>query len=287
MTFHQDRSLLALSRLRRFLAPAVLNAFDAVVTESDGQSPAEFWPKVIAAITDRNDLLLSRRWRFASRRALDVLIEEILCAQEYFAETTASEPRIIDLGANFGLATFFFRRCYPNSLIEAFEPNPALADIMQLNLDRNDWNAAVNLQRVAISDRDGETSFFVSADEDAASSLIAARAPQDAQEIRVPTVDIRSLLDRPVTLLKIDVEGAEGAIFRAAGQQLRACETIIGESHSMEGSNTLLPVLTALDAAGFEWSVARSVWDERGDRLRLARHVHKRQSYAFFARRKD
>jgi FkbM family methyltransferase len=287
MAPRSDTTQPALSRLRRFLAPAVLDAFDLAVAQATRQSPAELWPNVIAAITERNDLLLSRRWRFASRRVLDVLIEEILCAQEYFAETADAEPRIIDAGANFGLATYFFRRCYPGARIEAFEPNPALADILQLNLDRNDWNDAVSLRRVAISDRDGETSFFTSTQEDAASSLIATRAPSDALEIRVPTVDIRSLLQRPVTLLKIDVEGAEAAIFRAAGQQLRACETIIGETHSIEGSNTLLPVLTALDDAGFAWSVARSVWDERSDRLHLARHVHKRQSYAFFARRKD
>lgn len=258
-----------------------------IAAESVRRPVSELWPAILDAIVDRNDLMLSRRWRFGTRRNLDVLIEEILCAEEYFAQTTDPEPRIIDAGANFGLASYFFRRIYPNAKIEAFEPNPALADILQLNVDRNGWSDSISVHRMAVSDRDGQASFFASPSQDAASSLFAGRAPADSQELCIPTVDIRSLLDRPVTLLKIDVEGAEADVFRAAGDKLRACETIIGETHGIDGSNTLLPVLTALESAGFTWSVARSVWDERHDRCRLARHVARRQSYAFFARRRD
>lgn len=274
----------ALQRLRQFLHPGVLSAYDAACQAPlPGELP---WPAILAAITDGQDLLLSRLWRFSDRRMLPVLLEEILCHHDYYAETALAEPRILDCGANFGLATYYFTRIHPAARIEAFEPNPALADILALNLNRNNF-ANVTLHRVAVSDRDGRMPFHVSQKEDAASSLLAGRPPEDAVAVMVETVDIRGLLTRPVSLLKMDIEGVEAEVLAHAGPLLRQCETIICETHAVNGRNTLLAVLNTLEAAGFGWAVARSLWDEGQDRFRLSRTVDKARSYCVFARRKD
>lgn len=274
----------ALQRLRQFLHLGVLPAYDAACQAAlPGALP---WPAILAAITDGQDLLLSRRWRFSDRRMLPVLLEEILCHHDYYAETAMTEPRILDCGANFGLATYYFTRSHPAARIEAFEPNPALADILALNLKRNNF-ANVTLHRVAVSDRDGQMPFHVSQKEDAASSLLAGRPPEDAVAVMVETVDIRCLLSRPVSLLKMDIEGVEAEVLAHAGPLLRQCETIICETHAVNGRNTLLAVLNTLEAAGFGWAVARSLWDEGQDRFRLSRTVDKARSYCVFARRKD
>ena len=273
----------ALQRLRQFLHLAVLPAYDAACAGAlPGAVP---WPAILAAITDGQDLMLSRRWRFSDRRMLPVLLEEILCHHDYYAETAMAEPRILDCGANFGLATYYFTRSHPTARIEAFEPNPALADVLALNLQRNNF-ANVTLHRVAVSDRDGRMPFHVSQKEDAASSLLAGRPPDDAVPVMVDTVDIRGLLTRPVSLLKMDIEGVEAEVLAHAGPLLRQCETIICETHAVDGRNTLLSVLNTLDVAGFGWAVARSLWDEGQDRFRLARTVDKARSYCVFARRK-
>ena len=51
--------------------------------------------------------------------------------------TATSTPRILDCGANVGLASLFFRRLYPQARITAFEADPALFAILEANLDAN------------------------------------------------------------------------------------------------------------------------------------------------------
>jgi hypothetical protein len=52
--------------------------------------------------------------------------------------TTASpSPRILDCGANVGLASLFFHRLYPDARITAFEADPALFAILNTNLTTN------------------------------------------------------------------------------------------------------------------------------------------------------
>ena len=271
-------------RLRQFLHPGVVAAYDAALaaTPPDGDP----WPAILPVITTGQDLMLSRRWRFSDRRMLPVLIEEILCHHEYYAPTDAEEPLILDCGANFGLATYYFTRTFSTGQIEAFEPNPTLAELLSQNIVRNGFTN-VSLRPVAISDRDGQVPFYVSSHEDAASSLLASRPPDDAEPVLVEAVDIRGLINRPVTLLKMDIEGVEAQVLRHVGGLLRHCESIICETHAVDGRNTLLDVLNILDAQGFDWAVARSLWDERQERFRFLRTVHKARSYCVFARRKD
>lgn len=272
-------------RLRQFLHPQTLPAYDALLAKAQPDRTRELWRDVVPVITRGQDLVLSRMWRFSDRRILPILIEEILGHHEYFAETTMAEPRILDCGGNFGLATYYFRRIWPTARIEVFEPNPALAEIIRFNVSRNDFSD-IAVHQSAISDHDGEDDFFVSAREDAASSLYADRAASEAKKIRVKTVALKDLLDEPVALLKLDIEGAEAAALKGAGKALRQCETIICETHAVNGRNTLLDVLGTLDDAGFEWAVGRSLWDERGDRFRFVRTVASDRSYCVFARRK-
>src|SRR3954471_24828978 len=49
-------------------------------------------------------------------------------ALEYRAGSTA--PRILDCGANVGLASLFFKRGYPSARITAYEADPALFRIL-------------------------------------------------------------------------------------------------------------------------------------------------------------
>jgi hypothetical protein len=49
----------------------------------------------------------------------------------------AAAPRILDCGANVGLASLFFKSCYPDARITAFEADPAIADVLAANLRAN------------------------------------------------------------------------------------------------------------------------------------------------------
>ena len=47
------------------------------------------------------------------------------------------EPRILDCGANVGLASLYFKKRYPEARVTAFEADPAIADVLRGNLLRN------------------------------------------------------------------------------------------------------------------------------------------------------
>lgn len=277
----------AIVNLRPFLHPDVHADFDAIL-EGHGQEPAsQLWPRIMDRILVDGHLRLTRRWRVASPRLLPVLLEEILCHQEYFFECDRPDPRIIDAGANIGLAIYYFRRVWPNCRIEAFEPSPHVAAILAQNLTQQGYDG-VHLHQAGLADRDGTADFFASEAEDPASTFCPERAPADSVRMPVPLCDIRSLLEEPVDLLKLDVEGMELPILAAAGDRLRACRNLICETHADgRGGNTLSGILPILDTQGFAWAVARSLWDEAQPRLRFARHLAKRRSYVVFARRRD
>src|SRR3954454_4050748 len=51
--------------------------------------------------------------------------------------TASPSPRILDCGANVGLATLFFSRLYPAARITAYEADPALFAMLDANLGAN------------------------------------------------------------------------------------------------------------------------------------------------------
>ena len=66
------------------------------------------------------------------------------------AFTSASpSPRILDCGANVGLASLFFRRLYPDARITAFEADPTLFAILDANLRAN-GASSVEARQVAL-----------------------------------------------------------------------------------------------------------------------------------------
>jgi FkbM family methyltransferase len=114
-------------------------------------------------------------------------------------------PRIVDLGANVGLAGAWFLGTYPGASVVAYEPDPA--------------NAAVHAETVAANGLDGRWRLVVAAaganvglvpfvPGHFAESHLAAPGEDGVQ---VEAVDVLPELMK-ADLLKIDVEGAEWAI---------------------------------------------------------------------------
>lgn len=123
---------------------------------------------------------------------------------------------LIDVGANKGQFSLAFRRVRPHARIIGFEPLPEAAAVYEtLFVD----DLLTELQRVAISDREGHAEFHV-ADRADSSSLLRpgegqARAfgvrPANSMEVPLKRLDgcIKiETLEHPV-LLKIDVQGGE------------------------------------------------------------------------------
>lgn len=183
----------------------------------------------------------SRLWEldlnwFGTRRTLVVsdygelqVMRDIVLDEEYALPGIDPET-ILDLGANIGLASAWFRAHYPAARIVAVEPDPETFAKLERNLGTDH---AVTLVRVAVGRESGEVDLFRPAGYSVASSVSEAHADAGlSARVRVCTID--ELCSQhglgQLDLLKLDVEGAElDAIDGFA--RLDSVGTIVGEVH--------------------------------------------------------
>lgn len=124
---------------------------------------------------------------------------------------------MIDVGANIGSYTVLAARVVGASVI-AIEPHPVTADRLEANVARNAVGDKVSVLRMALSDAPGVGN--LTSDRDTMNQLVAA----DSETSAGVTVSLDTL-DNVVgslnpTMLKIDVEGHERAVFSGAAQTL-------------------------------------------------------------------
>jgi FkbM family methyltransferase len=168
--------------------------------------------------------------------------------------TPAASPRILDCGANVGLASLYYKRRYPAARITAFEADPSLAAILARNLQVN-GAADVEVVSAAVWTRNGEVAFRAEgADGGAIDGLPGGVI--EAPITTVPCVRLAELISRePVDLLKLDVEGAEGAILQDCAAALGGVRALIMDLHEFDPSARAAPAIFDLLArAGFTYA---------------------------------
>ncbi len=178
---------------------------------------------------------------------------ELLCQNVFDIAVTEASWRLlragdlaVDVGANIGYITSLFAaRVGAGGAVESFEPHPRIFARLRQNirgLSRRRGSAPVYLHEYALGDRDGTARLFepsVFGMNEGASTLMsqAEAAATAGIEIRVARLDT-VLQDRDIALLKIDVEGFEGAVLEGAAGALagRRIRNIIYEAHDCERS---------------------------------------------------
>lgn len=130
----------------------------------------------------------------------------------------------IDLGANIGFYSLVVSVSRPRVRVISFEPNPRNYELLTQNMQVNDLSRTV-CEPVAISDRDGEATLYLSAS-DMSASLRSDFDANACGETKVKTVTLDTYLkDHPITghlVVKVDVEGHEEAFFWGAQKTLLA-----------------------------------------------------------------
>ncbi len=186
--------------------------------------------------------ILGQELNFPSGPSCAYQLKSIFGQEVYKFRTTNSTPRIIDGGANIGLASIYFARCFPNANIQAYEPDEHICSILEHNLQSFNLNN-VEVHRLALWTDDQGVSF---ASEGADAGKIVA--DNSARTQHVPSVRLRDLLQQPVELLKLDVEGAEVDLLIDCASSLQNVERIFVEYHAEFGKpqrlQELLGVLT-------------------------------------------
>lgn len=174
---------------------------------------------------------------------------EIFLEKQYLFNTSNDNPIIIDCGSNIGLSLIFFKMNYPNAIVYGFEPdihnfNTLLSNISGYNFkDINISSNAVWIEEGVLLDFDGENN---------ESSRLSFQ-DKSKSKLKVKTTRLRDLLIQleNISLLKIDIEGAEVEVINDCKDVLSYCENIFIEYHSFYNQkqelDKILKILTDLN----------------------------------------
>jgi FkbM family methyltransferase len=196
--------------------------------------------------------------------------ESLLMADEIFNRQVYRDPfegrdikTFVDLGSNVGYFT-----CYAMERIgraDAFglsvDANPKMAAETKFHIDDNGWKNVLGVSGVVGYPLGlEEASFFLNPSNISGSATvlnpnIPAKGAQ--QEIKVPTVDLNKAWrdhagDRPVDVLKVDVEGFEVKVLDTIPELLKRTNTVVLEWHKWITPRE--PVDEVLGRAGLRFS---------------------------------
>jgi len=189
-------------------------------------------------------------------RTIFTIFKEIFIQEDYYFEDLPKQPFIIDCGANIGMATLFFKHLRPHAEILAIEPSPNSLDLLRRNLRENGIEG-VRVVEAALSDWDGKAMYM-----EEFTSGGSNRLSNDGQ-ISVKTLRLTTLIDRPVDLLKVDVEGMDVVVLeeleRTGKFDLVVRVVVEYHPHSMSELYALSILLALFERNGFRYSIdARS-----------------------------
>ncbi len=199
---------------------------------------------VQAFVTRRAELVCDVPWLAARLRvgAEDILGRRLFKRGLYERGVTtfllrylAAAPQdvIFDVGANVGYYSVLAHRCCGDAVtIHAIEAEPANFALLQGNL-RDAGASRVVVHPVAVSDAAGTAELYLwKASNRGKHSLVPF---EGCESVSVPTRTLDSIVQehdlaaRAISLLKIDVEGAEHRAFLGAAQTLPKCRVIVSE----------------------------------------------------------
>ena len=138
----------------------------------------------------------------------------------FLTEYPFSEETFLDVGANLGIVSLVLAHRFPECRIHAFEPNPSTVQALRKNLEYNDVDNVL-VQDVAVGEVSGTINFDANPE-----NRGTARRPNEetdyTEEVSCITLDeyVEEQQIEEVTLLKVDVEGYEKAVFEGAERLL-------------------------------------------------------------------
>jgi FkbM family methyltransferase len=159
---------------------------------------------------------------------------------------------VLDVGAHVGAFVCWAASRAPTARIVAFEPEPRNFGDLEGNVLRNNLEGRVELVNAAAASVDGEVALHVHGGDRQLSSVVAKAG--EAVPVRCINLDqyIRTSLQDPIDLLKMDVEGAEWEILSSLRDDTWArVSRVVVEVHIF-GGHRLRDMEELLQSRGFE-----------------------------------
>jgi len=177
------------------------------------------------------------------------LYKQIFNDEIYLFKSNSISPVILDIGANIGMATLFWKANYPNSKIIAIEPSRNVFKNLELNIYKNNLTN-VHLINKALWHKKCQLEFTT--DERISGSLITEKNLN--QFYQVDTITLMEIDLDHIDFLKIDIEGAENYILDHLNKFLYKVENLFIEYHSFIHENqNLSKILEILEKNGFRY----------------------------------
>lgn len=160
-------------------------------------------------------------WRNLRHPELGLLHQEDRMMEAVIARALKRASVCIDVGAHIGSMTHLFRRLAPEGAHLAVEAVPFKAAWLRKAFPD------LTIAETAVSDSEGEVTFYENLDRPGFSSLGARQGR--VQEMTVPCTTLdRLLADRDrVDLMKIDVEGFELSVIRGAREVIARLKPVL------------------------------------------------------------
>lgn len=197
------------------------------------------------------------RVHYTDAWGLDTLFNELFFSQVYAVDGLPDEPYIVDCGGNIGLSAIWFKQRYPQAQITVFEADPTLADILEENLQHLGLKS-IEIVKAAVSGTAGTVKF--------ARDRVLTGHVTSGDGLSIHCVRLSDRLEKPVDLLKVDIEGSEYSLINdlCATGKIKLIRHLICELHGSTKNYEQIQVLcTALRRAGFKLTIAGAATNGR------------------------
>lgn len=186
------------------------------------------------------------------------LFHEVFVNFEYGFPCDQPAPKILDCGANIGMATLFFKVMYPDSEVIAVEPNPHAFEMLQQNVGGGKFEN-VTLLNCAVSDTEGTIDLYLGDDP---YSMMGSINPERGGPKATPVACKRAsevIGDKHFDFVKIDIEGAETFLIEDLHNAglLHCTDRYAIEYHHQTRTERakLSPFLARFEEAGYDYVI--------------------------------
>jgi FkbM family methyltransferase len=170
-----------------------------------------------------------------------------------------SGDTVLDIGANVGLVSIIARQFVGQTgLIHAFEPQPALVDLMRQSLEKNSYSNII-VHQIALGTQKDFMELFIPIGHAGAASLIQEKQHPHSNKISIPIENATTYLTHLklplIRLVKIDVEGFEAKIIQGAAEFFRVNrpDVILFELNDHSIPFFRHPVINKLSELGYQF----------------------------------
>ena len=208
----------------------------------------------VARYTPGSIRLLDYRIEYTDLCTLCPQWNDLFVREAYRFESGNETPRILDLGANIGLASLYFKWRYPGSRITAYEADPDIYEVLKRNLQANGADD-VDVVNAAVWVHDEAVAFDCEGADSGA--VLDERSKASSRKSTVNARRLRNELNKDhFDLVKVDIEGAELAVLEDCRDVLSHVSTLIMEVHEWNPEARITPkVLELLADAGFQYTL--------------------------------